>query len=118
MKEFKKQKLKEFKEQRINEFMNLKFTESEGKFIAKLIDDTYHEGYKDGFMRGNEAMEETFNKLNKNTYNKAIEDAVKICDEKFYHIKDHWDKYNCTSLLDITTYIKKKLQQLKVKNES
>lgn len=87
MKEFKEAKMKEFEEKFTvmikpqsfnNQFANGELL----TWISQLIDEACHEGYKDGFMKGNEATEETFNRLNKNTYAKAIEDAKKAVDSE------------------------------------
>ena len=90
MKEYKEQKLKEFEE----------------KFIGEDVD-VVNGDYRKEFYSTPENVSEWVSQLIDDTYTKAIEDAIKICDEILKYNDDvDWAK--------ATAIIKIRLQQLKV----
>ena len=90
MKEYKEQKLKEFEE----------------KFIGEDVD-VVNGDYRKEFYSTPENVSEWVSQLIDDTYTKAIEDAMKICDEILKYNDDvEWAK--------ATAIIKIRLQQLNV----
>lgn len=101
MKELIEKKLEE-----LRKFTDEPYFMSELKtFFSSALKEIYHEGNKDGFMEGNKVTEETFERLNKNTYKKAIEDCVEICDKEI-------ELSGNSSRIEAYEYIKQQLLKL------